>query len=154
MSAAPVRSSPRMAGGHIHLPSIHIRDVHQTGFDYEEDFYVRGRGRQKQVERVIRFAAVEHGHEQLVRETRDVLCSDDVANLAESLELLTETDLLGNPHPEAAEHMQQRARLEFERQMRIAAGEERACLACGCSETRACSGGCIWATPNLCSRCV
>lgn len=28
------------------------------------------------------------------------------------------------------------------------------CVACGCCEHQACDGGCIWATPNLCSRCV
>lgn len=43
---------------------------------------------------------------------------------------------------------------EFHRQERIADGVEHACAVCGCSESRACSGGCVWATPNLCSRCV
>ena len=28
------------------------------------------------------------------------------------------------------------------------------CLSCGCSELEPCPGGCIWATENLCSRCV
>lgn len=28
------------------------------------------------------------------------------------------------------------------------------CRVCGCSEFNACPGGCIWATPDLCSRCV
>jgi hypothetical protein len=40
------------------------------------------------------------------------------------------------------------------RQARIAAGLEHACACCGCSESRACPGGCVWATDNLCSRCV
>lgn len=44
---------------------------------------------------------------------------------------------------------------EFEeaRQARIAAGVEMACSMCGCSDSRSCPGGCIWARPNLCSRC-
>ncbi len=28
------------------------------------------------------------------------------------------------------------------------------CQACGCTDFEACPGGCIWATPDLCSRCV
>jgi len=28
------------------------------------------------------------------------------------------------------------------------------CLGCGCSQLRACPGGCIWATATLCSRCA
>jgi hypothetical protein len=43
---------------------------------------------------------------------------------------------------------------ELARQARIAAGEEHACAGCGCSETRACEGGCVWATETLCSRCI
>lgn len=41
-----------------------------------------------------------------------------------------------------------------ERQARITAGLEMACRLCGCSDTAACPGGCIWYAPNLCSRCV
>ena len=44
--------------------------------------------------------------------------------------------------------------VEFQRQQRIAAGTEHACTRCGCSESRSCPGGCVWATPTLCSRCV
>lgn len=43
---------------------------------------------------------------------------------------------------------------ESKRQARIAAGIEHQCAHCGCSESRACPGGCVWATPTLCSRCV
>ena len=43
---------------------------------------------------------------------------------------------------------------EEARQARIEAGVEHACVGCGCSESRACPGGCVWATPNLCSRCA
>lgn len=46
------------------------------------------------------------------------------------------------------------AEREEERQQRIADGVEFACVVCGCSDTRACDGGCVWATPGLCSRCV
>lgn len=28
------------------------------------------------------------------------------------------------------------------------------CLGCGCSRSRACPGGCVWANANYCSRCV
>lgn len=28
------------------------------------------------------------------------------------------------------------------------------CVRCGCSAFNACPGGCVWATPDLCSRCV
>ena len=31
---------------------------------------------------------------------------------------------------------------------------EMRCRVCGCTEDRACDGGCLWAAPNLCSRCV
>ena len=37
--------------------------------------------------------------------------------------------------------------------MRLTAGE-MTCRVCGCSDTRSCPGGCLWAAPNLCSRCV
>jgi len=43
---------------------------------------------------------------------------------------------------------------ETQRQARIAAGVEHTCVVCGCSESRACPGGCVWAKPNLCSRCA
>jgi len=48
------------------------------------------------------------------------------------------------------------ARNEFEeqlRQQRIAAGIEDACRICGCSGSKPCEGGCIWAESDLCSRC-
>ena len=28
------------------------------------------------------------------------------------------------------------------------------CRVCGCSEFHPCPGGCLWAAPDLCSRCV
>jgi hypothetical protein len=36
----------------------------------------------------------------------------------------------------------------------VAAGEIHQCVVCGCTELSPCAGGCIWATENLCSRCV
>lgn len=30
---------------------------------------------------------------------------------------------------------------------------ERACSKCGCTDRRACQGGCFWIGPNLCSAC-
>jgi hypothetical protein len=44
--------------------------------------------------------------------------------------------------------------IEAARQKRIAAGEELACRSCGCSESKACPGGCHWAKPGLCSACA
>jgi hypothetical protein len=29
----------------------------------------------------------------------------------------------------------------------------RTCKVCGCTDTRACEGGCWWVGPELCSRC-
>jgi hypothetical protein len=48
----------------------------------------------------------------------------------------------------------QAAEAESQRQARIAAGVEHACVVCGCSESRGSPGGCVWAKPNLCSRCA
>ena len=28
------------------------------------------------------------------------------------------------------------------------------CRVCGCTDEHACPGGCVWAEPNLCSRCA
>lgn len=28
------------------------------------------------------------------------------------------------------------------------------CEGCGCCEHAPCDGGCVWATPTLCSRCI
>lgn len=134
---------------HIHLPSVHVRDHSGSGFDYEEDLFVTGRGRKRRVERIVRLAAIEQGQEALVRETRDFLCEKEAADLEIVLPMLMEE---GNP--EAQGLMEERGRTEFARQLRIARREETACFACGCSETRACSGGCLWATATLCSRCV
>ncbi|HEY1234774.1 MAG TPA: hypothetical protein VGH22_15455 [Candidatus Binatia bacterium] len=32
--------------------------------------------------------------------------------------------------------------------------DEEFCRGCGCSQSNPCPGGCVWATPELCSRCV
>jgi hypothetical protein len=145
MSAA----AAALAQGHIHLPSVHVRAENGTGFDYEEDLYVRGRGRRRSVERVVRLAVIEGGQETLIRRTVDELCPEELAQLRADLPILMDE---GNPAATAV--MEECARKEFARQLRIAAGGEVACARCGCSETRACSGGCVWATPRICSRCV
>src|SRR5256885_1879027 len=119
------------AKGHIHLPSVHIRNEDGTGFDYEEDFYVTGRGRQRRVDRVVTLIAFQDGVVILERETRDTLRPDELEQLEESLPILMEE---GNVSAEAA--MQECAQMEYERQLRIALGVEVACRACGCSETR------------------
>jgi hypothetical protein len=43
--------------------------------------------------------------------------------------------------------------IEARDQFAQSAGEQR-CSVCGCSNSQACPGGCIWATDTLCSRCV
>jgi len=35
-----------------------------------------------------------------------------------------------------------------------AGGLEERCRSCGCTEERACPGGCAWVEPGLCSACV
>ncbi len=150
-------SAPAMslAPGHIHLPSVHVRAQNGLEFHYEEDLYVRTSRRRRKVERVVRLVVITVTKERNeLRETVDELCHEDQVNLEESLPLLLDTDILGNSQPDAAAHMQERAREEFARQLRIARGEEQACAQCGCSQSRACSGGCIWARENLCSRCA
>ncbi len=134
---------------HLHLPSVHVRDANGDGFDYEEDLFVHGRGKRRRVERIVCLAVVERGASVRIRQTTDTLCADELAALEEVLPILMEE---GNVEAEA--NMQERAAEEFARQARITAGVEKACARCGCSETRACSGGCIWATATLCSRCV
>ena len=31
---------------------------------------------------------------------------------------------------------------------------ERTCLICGCTDRKACEGGCYWVLPGICSKCV
>lgn len=149
MSVPAKAEARRVRPAHIHLPSVHVRSHDDTGFDYEEDLYVTGAGRHRRVERVIRLVAIERGRIVLERETRDVLCDEELAELEEILPILMDEE---NPATQPA--MEEVGRREYARQFRIAQGQEIACLVCGCSETRACSGGCCWATATLCSRCV
>ena len=141
--------APRRLQGQVHLPSVHIRARNGTGFDYDEDICVRGGGRNRIAERTVTLAAVRDGAIEFTRETTDIL-SDD-----EFLELEANIGFFMNEHdPEVIELMEARGRREYARQMRIVAGTEIACANCGCSDSRACSGGCVWATKALCSRCL
>jgi len=36
----------------------------------------------------------------------------------------------------------------------IAPPTERTCRICGCTDSRACEGGCGWAMPGICSKCI
>ena len=147
-TAAPVRQQRKKKRAplhHVHLPSVHIRNAAGNGYDYEEDLYAHPEG----VRQVIRFAFVEADQEVLVRETVGFLCEEHLEQIQSELPVLMDE---GNPAAQAV--MQECARIEFERQLRIRSGEEQVCARCGCSETRACSGGCVWATRVLCSRCV
>jgi len=142
--------SPRRRVDHIHLPSVHVvNEESGNGFDYTEDLYITGTPRRQHVERVVRLVVLKGGAVFLDRKTTDVLCPEELADFQEILPQLMDE---GDPDVERA--MQERANFEYARQARIAAGDEKACAGCGCSETRACSGGCIWATRALCSRCV
>ncbi len=142
-----IASAPRSrarAPQHFHLPSVHVV---VSGFDYSEDLYITGSGPRQRIEREVTVVLYEAG-EAIVRQTRDVLCAEDWAQLQTELPVLMEE---GNISAEAA--MQDVAREEYARQIRISAGEEKACAGCGCSATRACSGGCIWLNETRCSRC-
>jgi len=37
---------------------------------------------------------------------------------------------------------------------KIVWSDEGVCRSCGCANEAGCPGGCIWAEPNLCSRCA
>lgn len=150
--ARALRSPARpAAAGHIHLPSVHVRTKLDptSGFDHEENIQIRGHGRSRLARRTVALAVIEGDQVALIRETVDVLSADELANLDENLEFLMDAQ-----NPELIEMMEERGREEFARQRRIAAGREQACASCGCSESRACSGGCVWATRALCSRCL
>jgi hypothetical protein len=145
---SPARATSRRAlPRHIHLPSVHVR-TKGAGFDYDYDYdlYV---GNKRQIRRIITFRLIAPGDLEVVRVTEDDLCPEEAADIREELPTLLDED-----NPEALTAMQALAALEFERQARIAAGAEHSCFHCGCSESKSCSGGCFWATPNLCSRCV
>jgi hypothetical protein len=131
------------------LPSVHIRGANGAGFDYEEDLYFRGPRSRYRVDRVVRLTVIEGGEATLIRETYDELCREELEQLEDDLPVLMDED-----NQAAAAIMKECARKEFARQLRIARGEEQACAGCGCSETRGCSGGCLWATETLCSRCI
>lgn len=32
--------------------------------------------------------------------------------------------------------------------------KEQTCLICGCTDSKACEGGCSWAIPGICSKCI
>lgn len=138
----------RPAEGHIHLPSVHVRRD-GAGFDYEEDVYVTGRGAKRTARRVILLVAVEDDRVALLRQTTDELSAEELAEFDANLYFFIDE---GNP--ELNTLMLERGRVELARQRRIAVGREQACASCGCSESRACSGGCVWATIDRCSRCA
>lgn len=79
---------------------------------------------------------------------------DVYAEVAAYLEEHPQEDPLYDPDAEDIDGMFRLMQFEQDRQARIAAGVEHVCVGCGCSETKSCAGGCVWATPNLRSRCV
>ncbi len=127
----------------IHLPSVHFRGEDGDAYDYEEDYLIGQRG----THRIVRVTLITDSL-QIRRLTHDVLCEEDLANFNADMPWLAEPD-----NEIAGQIMRERAEAEVRRQLRIAEQLERVCSNCGCSETRACSGGCGWASPTICSRC-
>lgn len=140
------RRAKREQPTHFHFPSVHVRQADGFGYDYQEDVYVRD---SETAELVTTFGFVSGEVQCSPFVTRTVLRGDDLAAFAELLpRMMDEGD------EESQAYMQARAKAECERHLRIVAGVETRCASCGCSESRSCSGGCVWATRALCSRCV
>lgn len=142
-SAKPTQSAGSQLPRHIHLPSVHVRRKHAS-YDFDEDIFVRRGVAHREIKLVV-----FNRESKSVHITRDILCEEEIEALLEYLpNLMTE----GDPWAEAS--MEDAAAQEFARQQRIATFQEMACANCGCSESRACSGGCVWAAHRLCSRCA
>jgi hypothetical protein len=165
MSAATVvaaRPHRSRRAEHLHLPSVHVRQQDGSGFDYEEDLYIVGRNKKRRVERIVTLMMLDAGERPILeRATFDVVSAEEIPALEQLLSFvmrdpeITRLDSVLDPDaPTVQEVMEERGRAELARQIRIAAGEEAACASCGCSTSRACSGGCLWATKTLCSRCI
>lgn len=45
-------------------------------------------------------------------------------------------------------------RFKSPRRATVTPAKERTCRRCGCTQARACKGGCSWVAPDLCSRCT
>jgi hypothetical protein len=112
----------------IHMPSLHARFADGSGFDYEENLELDG--------------SVRPGLSGGPREVAEWAINDlaDRNGLSDAEVAL----VLGSIQFAVAEAQAAR---------RAAAGERR-CAKCGCSNSHACPGGCVWATDTLCSRCV
>lgn len=146
-AASPARArknAPRL----IHLPSVHKRGMEGriAGYDYSEDSVIAG----DHAERTLTFTALNaDGSVIFERKTRDVLGVWELQEFRDNLPFL-----MDEADPELQLYMEERAHREFTRQVRIIVGRETACVRCGCSDSRSCSGGCLWATATLCSRCA
>lgn len=139
------RRAKREEASHFHFPSVHVRRRDGFGYDYQEDVYVRD----SEAELVTTFAFVAGETPSTPFVTRTILRGEDLAASAALLPRMMEEE-----DEEAQAYMQARAEVECQRHLRIVAGIETRCASCGCSESRSCSGGCVWATRSLCSRCV
>jgi hypothetical protein len=51
-------------------------------------------------------------------------------------------------------HAFRRVRVRLMGETAIMVGALRTCATCGCTDDRACAGGCAWVTPDCCSKCV
>lgn len=130
---------------HWHLPSVHVENQDGTGYDYEENLF---REKGNKFVRVTTLTVHFPNGPDSTFETTDTLCDAERKELSQNLTWLMQR---GNAQAEA--FMKMRAEHEVERQKRIAAGAEHRCTVCGCSESRSCSGGCIWITNAICSKC-
>lgn len=68
---------------------------------------------------------------------------------AEIDRLLAQSDALVNERLDAIAD-----ELALSPERTIIDGRQRVCRGCGCTDARACPGGCYWAAPGLCSRCA
>jgi hypothetical protein len=126
---------------------VHVRRPDGSGYDYEENVFIPDGNPWHGGHRVLSLLMLSPDGTETLRETREHV-DLDFDSLQDLGRMTAEGDL------EAQEVMQDLAEQEYKRQTRIAAGIEHACAGCGCSESRACPGGCVWATRTLCSRCA
>jgi hypothetical protein len=110
------------AVSHVHMPSVHVRNGDGSGFDYTEDLVLDG--------------DVRPG----LRGTPQQVAEWAIGELAERFDLsVAEVALVvGSIQFVASEAQAAR--------MAATAAGERQCADCGCSNSHACPGGCVWAT--------
>jgi len=129
--SAPARK--RKAKTHVHMPSLHLRRADGSGVDVEEDLYFDER---------IRRGLPQEPHE-LADWALNAITEEYGLNQAEIAAVVGALEYC----------IMERQALQLARAQDRERGEPM-CLNCGCTQSHACEGGCFWASPNLCSRCV